>query len=127
MLGVHAVERPLRGESHGKLYRWRPVSALQSLTELTTSVRNRLARGLALPAKSRVLIVQGDRDEVVDPAGAKLLASGLVGPETRLVTVGSWMHNPIGPDGIQGHHFTADEAALRERLIKDIVDHVLAP
>jgi carboxylesterase len=127
LVGVQAVERPLRGDSQGHLYRWRPVSALTSLTELTLSVRQRLARGLALPARSRVLIVQGDRDEVVDPAGARLLADGLVGPKARLVTVGSWMHNPIGPDGIQGHRFTEAESALRTRLLTEIADHVLAP
>lgn len=125
--GVHAIERPLRGDSQGHLYRWRPISALQSLSEVTTSVRRRLTRGLALPARTRVLIVQGDRDEVVDPAGAKLLAAGLVGPQARLLTVGSWMHNPIGPDGIQGHRFTDAEAALRTRLLGEIADHVLAP
>jgi hypothetical protein len=33
------------------------------------------------------------------------------------MTVGSGMHNPIAPDGIQGHTFTPAEAALRTRII----------
>jgi carboxylesterase len=127
VFGIQDFARPLRGDSKGRLYKIRPVSALQSLTELTTGVRRRLERGLALPATSRVLIVQGDRDDVVDPAGARLLVSGLVGPQTRLMMVGSWMHNPVGPDGIQGHRFTEAEAALRERLLGAIGDHLAGP
>jgi esterase/lipase len=123
-LGVQQIERPLVGDSVGHLYRWRPVSALQTLTEVTASVRHRLERGLALPASTRVLVVQGDHDDVVDPAGAQLLVSGLVGPTSRLMMVDSWMHNPVGPDGIQGHRFTPSEAALRERLFGAIADHL---
>lgn len=122
--GVEAVERPLYGKSVGRLYRFRPVSALTTLADVTVQVRRRLKRGLALPAATKVLIVQGDQDGVVAPEGAKLLVDGLVGPEARLLMVGSWMHNPVGPDGIQGHDFTEAEAALRERLLGAIADHL---
>ncbi|MFN3431826.1 MAG: hypothetical protein ACK46X_17970, partial [Candidatus Sericytochromatia bacterium] len=126
-VGIRGVTRPVNGESKGRLYRVRPVEALQNLAELTTGVRRRLTTGLALPARTRVLVIQGDGDDVVDPAGTRLVGTGLIGAETRLLTVWSWMHNPIGPDGIQGHTFTPAEAALRDRLLTAIGDHVTQP
>lgn len=126
-VGIRGITRPVNGESKGRLYHVRPVEALQNLAELTTGVRRELTTGLPLPARTRVLVIQGDGDDVVDASGTRLLTTGLIGAQTRLVTVGSWMHNPIGPDGIQGHRFTPAEAALRERLLQAIGDHVAQP
>jgi carboxylesterase len=125
-VGVNQVERRLTGGSMGHIYSVRPVSALQTLTDLTVSTRLRLSHGLPLPAASRVLVVQGDRDGVVDPAGARMLVDHLVGPTPRLMMVPSEMHNPMGPDGMEGHTFTPDEAAVRDRILAAIADHVTA-
>ena len=126
-LGVDGIGRPLNGESKGRWYKVRPISALQSLTEIISDVRRRLVRGLPLPARCRVLVVQGDGDNTVDPAATQLLATGLIGPTPRLLNVRSWMHNPVGPDGHQGHRFTPEEAALRDRLLTAIGDHLAKP
>lgn len=125
-VGVHQVEAAMAGTSAGHTYRVRPVPVLETLTELTVGTRQRLARGLALPADSRVLVIQGDRDGVVDPTGARYLASHIVGPTARLMMVPSWMHNPMGPDGIQGHTYTPDESALRDRILDAIANEVTA-
>jgi carboxylesterase len=119
-LNVRAIERPVAGGSKGHTYRFRPMTTLRSLAELTEGLHRRLAYGIALPATSRVLIVQGDGDPVVDPRGARELAAAIVGPRVELMLVPSAMHNPIGPDGIQGHVFSPAEARLRRRILERI-------
>jgi carboxylesterase len=124
-LGVNAVQGNVRGTSVGHQYRYRPISAMQTLASVTKRVRHRLAWGMPVNASSRVLIVQGDDDDVVDPAGARLLAKGLIGPKTTLMMVRSGLHNPMGPEGMAGHTFTAEETALKTRLIGAIGDAIL--
>ncbi|MDB5097608.1 MAG: esterase [Cyanobacteria bacterium RYN_339] len=120
-LGVRAIERPVAGASKGHIYRFRPITTLRTLEELTSGVHRKLVHGLALPAASRVLIIQGEGDEVVDPQGVQDLAHGLIGPSVQVMVVPTGMHNPIAPDGIQGHVFTSAEAGLRQRIIDAIV------
>jgi alpha-beta hydrolase superfamily lysophospholipase len=120
-LNVRGIERPVGGGSKGHTYRFRPMTTLRSLSELTAGLHRRLARGLALPAATKVLIIQGDADPVVSPRGARELASAIVGPHAEVMVVPTNLHNPAGPDGIQGHTFTPDEVKLRQRILDRIV------
>ncbi|HEY9899241.1 MAG TPA: hypothetical protein V6D00_08680 [Pantanalinema sp.] len=122
-LGVSAAQK-VTGTAIGHWYRNRPVSTISSLIDLTEIVKDRLRKRIALASDTRVLILQPEGDQTVDPVSAPLIDEGLKGGTHKVEMVKSDLHVPIRPDGVDEHTFTAEEKATKDALLQKIHDYI---
>lgn len=74
-------------------YRQIPIRGLYELRRLTDALKERLSE-----VETRVLIVQGDADPVVDPASAELLLAGLDSSQAEMIMVPADHHGIVYRD-----------------------------
>lgn len=121
-LGMKYVDTNPQGTSIGNWYRFRPAGTITSLVDLTEIMKFRLRTGVRLDG-TKTLVFQSKDDPTVDPVSAELLRQGLKS-DLEVELVDSSLHIPIWPDGVGGHAFSAQEAALRQQILERIRAHL---
>ena len=58
-------------------YTNRPISTLKELNEISSRVKNRLARGFTLPESTQAIVYKSEVDDAVDPVSAYLMYLGM--------------------------------------------------
>ena len=118
-LGLRGSRVEWGGASAGHWYRTRPAAALLELRRLTDRNREALARGIALPAGTQVLVIHADGDQTVSGRGLDELEHGLGGAQIEVVHVDTDMHVPVKPVGCE-RPWTPAEIAIQAGLLARI-------
>jgi carboxylesterase len=118
-LGVRGSRVDWGGNAAGHWYPTRPAAALAELRRLTDQNRAALARGIALPQGSQVLVIHANGDRTVSGRGLDELERGLRGATLDIVRVDTDIHVPVKPVGCD-RPWTAEEIAIQTGLLARI-------
>ena len=117
--GIQGSRVEWEGAAAGHWYPTRPTAALAELRRLTDRNRAALARAIALPAGSRVLVIHSEGDRTVSGRGIDRLREGLPDAQVDVVRVPSDIHVPVKPAGCE-RPWTAGEIATQKELLAQI-------